>query len=353
MNPRRATVDLMDWYTGRFAWPLTIEGEGDDGNAGGGGGNTDDAGSSGADTSGADAGAGKEGGEGIGLTAEISKPAGDGDGSEQDGVGDDAGKDGDSGADKESKPQALTFEKRPDWLPEQFHDQKSGEVKIEDLAKAWSGMRAKVSTGDHKAPKDAASYKLEIGDDFAGVVEAIPVLQADENGTEAPILEWFRGAAHEHQLSQDVAASLFTGYLEQIKATLPEPMDTKAELAKLGPKGQQILDGQATWLNGLKDKGIVNDDQHAELYLNLDTATGVSALVALRTYYEGYQIPAALTSEASVSDTADGLRAEMSKVMALADKGDLTAQRKHAELMKKYDALYGTEPAGSSARPAV
>lgn len=353
MFPRRAT----------FPWPLTIDGDGDDGDGNGNGaagGAAADTFNDGADGDGKAAGGKPDGGDGAaaddsakGLRAEISKQTGDGDSS---GEGGDGAADGDgtdvSGDKGDQKPTALTFEKRPEWLPEQFHDAKSGEVKVEDMAKAWTGMRAKVSTGDHKAPKDASTYKLEIPENMASVVDAVIGLKG-EDGKEGPILEWFRGAAHEAGLPQDVVDALFSGYLEQIAATLPEPMDTKAELAKLGPKGQEVLDGMSTWLNGLKDKGIVNVEQHAELDLNLDTATGVSALVALRSYYEGFQVPDMLVSKATGSVSADELRAEQAEVMKLAAKGDPTAERKARDLEKKYEKLYGTEPAGSSARPAI
>lgn len=353
MFPRRAA----------FLWPLTSDDgtagdDGDDGDDGAAGGAAADTFNDGADGDGKANGGKADGGDGKaaegaqGLRAEISPPAGDGDGGGEAGDGKGAGGDGDGDGAAGGKPQALTFEKRPDWLPEQFHDGKSGEVKVEDMAKAWTGMRAKVSTGDHKAPKEASGYKLEAPETAAAVMEAVTGLK-NEDGSEGPILEWFRTAAHEAGLSQDAAQTLYEGYLEQVGATLPEPMDTKAELAKLGPKGQEILDGSATHMQGLKDKGVWNDEQLGELMLTLDTAVGVSAWLAYREYAEGLTIPDMLTSQATGSVSADELRAEQAVVMELAAKGDPTAERKARELEKKYEQLYGTEPAGSSARPAV
>ena len=337
----------------RFLYPLLIEGEGDgdgEGEGGSAGGEADGGDGGAGDEGAAGKGEGQAGKKGAGLTSRITEGEG-GEGGE----GENQGGDGTSGGSGEGDglaPDTLTIADRPDWLPDQFHDAKTGEVKVQDLAKAWHGMREKVSRGEHKAPETAAGYKLEVPDTVTRADE-IAGLKGEGGEGDGPVLAKFRALAHELGLSQDDAQKLYAGHLEAVEATMAAPMDNDAEMRKLGPKGQQILNGQATWLTGLKDKGIISEDQFSEAWLNLDTAPGIGFIASLRAYFEGYSIPDMIITEASGSDTADDLRAEMVKITDLAAQGDTSAQRKFEALEAKYEKLYGTKPAGSSARPAV
>jgi len=77
---------------------------------------------------------------------------------------------------------------RPEWMPENFWDDKDG-PDLEALAKSYQEMRAKMSSGKHKAPKDG-NY------DISNLVD---------HGVEDddPLLNEFKGFAKENGLSQD------------------------------------------------------------------------------------------------------------------------------------------------------
>lgn len=350
MRTKRATL-MEGWSPLRLLQPLTVEGdegEGGDGDAGAGG----------------PAGKGDTSKEGLAALVSEGEGEGDGDGEgaggDGDGEGGDAAGAGDGGDDDGGKgegegdgaePKALTFKDRPDWVPEQFYDKKTGVVDAEKMAKSWGDLRGKMAKGADKAPKDAADYTVEMNDIREGVADDLLGFR-DEEGNDGPAMDWFRATAKEIGLNKDQFDTLVGGYLDQMQEILPAPIDAQAELKKLGNKGQQILDGQARWLNGLRDKGVLSEPHFERVSRLLVDAEGVLALASMRTMFEGYQIPADIQVQDAGSEGAAELREQLAALMEEADAGKAGAQQRYERLMEKYNTKFGTAPAGTSRNAA-
>jgi len=89
---------------------------------------------------------------------------------------------------------------RPEWMPENFWDEKEG-PDLEALAKSYQEMRAKMSAGKHKAPKDG-KYDIAALKDH-GVEE------------DDAMLSQFSEFAKENGLSQDQFDQITQMYVNQ------------------------------------------------------------------------------------------------------------------------------------------
>ena len=276
-----------------------------------------------------------------------SQTQSDDDGSSED---DQSGKQGGEGEGEQDGPRPLVFEDRPDWLPEQFHDKDNGEVKVEAMAKAFGDLRRKMSMGDQKAPKTPEDYKIEIPDELKEAYEL------SIEGEDDPVVAWFRDRAHAHNMPQAVFDDLFQGYIQLARAQMGEVPSPDEEAARLGngnkDKGVKIVQGQVTFIQGLHDKKILSDDELEEAKLLLDTAVGVSLMAKIRQWYGEDSIPIDLVTQASSGDDGASLREEQAKIEQDYSDGKISQEeynRKMGNLEKRYEKVYGTDPAGTSA----
>lgn len=268
------------------------------------------------------------------------KPA---DKSDAEGVGDKPEGEEKTG-DGDETPKGLILKDQPKWLADNFYDKDTGEVKVEALAKSQHDLREKMSKGSD-VPKTSDEYTLEVTDDALKAVENTLYMGGEKD--KDPLVMWFREAAHENGIGQEVAGKMFNGFLDQVSKLMPEPIDIAAETKKLGPHGDAMRAGVETLLQTMFDKGVVSWEQSQRMTGWLKTAEDMQAFQKLREWYGVPGVPEVTGSPAGAA-SADELKAEMAKVMELSDKGDPTAQAKYDALQVKYEALYGTDPAGTS-----
>lgn len=226
--------------------------------------------------------------------------------------------------------------KRPDWLPEKFWDTEKGEARTEALAKSYGELESKA-TKKSQAPKEPDGYESHIDDDTAkrlGIEDA----KAD------PLLQFGRKFAHEAGLDQETYGKLESGFVDLLKELVPEPMDAKAEMAKLGPHGQQIVDGLVRKRDMFKTTGLFSEADEQEFNIAVGTADGARAMMKIFEFYEGRQIPQHAESTEGLP-SLDDLQQQQSEAMA---KGDHAAL---AKIRKQLDAVVGTDPTGTS-RPS-
>lgn len=166
---------------------------------------------------------------------------------------------------------------RPDFFPENFWDEEEG-PDVEGLAKAYSELRAKMSAGKHKAPKDG---KYEItGLKDRGVAE------------DDPMLKDFVGLAKEQGLSQeqfDQMIDLYTTHMgaaeEQFKTS------REAEMKKLGRNADKILQSTEQWLGKMQNAGTLSSDEIEAISRASNNASFISALHKIRASYMETDIP--------------------------------------------------------------
>jgi hypothetical protein len=266
----------------------------------------------------------------------------------------DAGTDDEGGEKEKDEEKAATtvevlkFDEKPDWLPKPFFDEKTGQVNVEALAKSQTDLRQQASKSG-KAPAKPADYDLAIADDNAELkaIEERVVVPDEETGVD-PLVEGFRTAAHELNLSPEQAKGLYEWYLKTGGELLPDPVDQEAEVKKLGENGMALLRDLKEFQTNLLAAGALNDDTAAAFGDLCTTAEGALLIQQIREHYMDRRIPDIAAHEAASSEDAASLKAEMAVVMEAANDGDPTANRKYELLMQKYTKLYGTAPAGSS-----
>ena len=174
----------------------------------------------------------------------------------------------------------------PEGIEAKFIDEKTGEVDISKLNESYKAAQKKISMGGHKAPE---KYDFSLLDD----------VEDDD-----PLKEFVTGWIQENKPTQEAVDTLVGTFLElSEQQAAEETIDHDAELAKLGPKGPELVKGTLSWAKGLKDKGILGDDDMEEISVFAATADGISTLAKIRRYYEGPTIPTAPTN-------VDGLPSE-------------------------------------------
>ncbi len=161
---------------------------------------------------------------------------------------------------------------RPDFWPENFWKKDSNEPDLEGIAKSWSDLRKQISQGKHKAPADG-KYDLKA---FGEEAEANPIATT------------LSGWAKENGLSQaafdDLVGNLQTQARELMQGDMVDPA---AEMKQLGPNGNAIVNGMVDWARGLVNKGVWSKDDFEEFKIMGGTARGLSALMKVRSAYEG------------------------------------------------------------------
>ena len=180
---------------------------------------------------------------------------------------------------------------RPDWMPENFWDDKDG-PDLEALAKSYQEMRAKMSSGKHKAPKDG-KYDIASLQDH-GVTE------------DDPLLSEFKGFAKENGLSQDQFDQITQMYVQHMGEMFDQVgTDREAELAKLGPKGEKIVGSLNQWLTKLGTSGALSHEEVDAIASKADSAQFIMALNKIRASYGEQPIPDVAVQEGVGTTKAD------------------------------------------------
>ena len=161
---------------------------------------------------------------------------------------------------------------RPDWLPENFWNAEDGQANYEAMAKSWADMRKMVSQGAHKAPPDG-KYDTSVF--------------KSENINEDPLASAYLGWAQKYGVSQAAFNEMAAQFQEITQQMAPPPMDAAAEMKKLGPNAQAIINSMAEWGRGFVNKGVWSNDDFEEFKVMGGTAAGLNALQKLRSAYEG------------------------------------------------------------------
>ena len=231
---------------------------------------------------------------------------------------------------------------RPDWLKEdKFWDAEKGEVKAEDILKSYKELEAKFHNGDHKAPAKAEDYKLKLDDDQKAVLFG----KGDANPTDDPGIKALTGWAAKHKVSQDALNDLLGEYVDFVKPELEKvTIDIAAEKAVLGKNADAVIKNQMDFIGSLYRSGHINDKHLAELQILGETAAGIQALQAIRTYYGEQPIPTNLNT------SGEGMPSKEELSGMLNDPKYDTDPDYRAKVDGLYAKRYGNQPAMSSAQ---
>lgn len=185
----------------------------------------------------------------------------------------------------------IEWGEKPEWMPDQFWDEKDG-PDLEGLSKSYQELRAKMSAGKHKAPKDG-QYDLGMLKDH-GVAE------------DDALLNEFKGFAKENGLSQDQFDQITSMYMQHMGEMFEDvEVDREAELAKLGPKGDKIIGSLNQWLTKLGTSGALSHEEVDAIASKADSAQFIMALNKIRASYGEQPIPDVTVQEGSGTTKAD------------------------------------------------
>lgn len=257
---------------------------------------------------------------------------GDDDAPDGDGTGDD-----DDGASQDTEK--LIFKEKPDWLAENFWDEKTGEVRVKELQKSQKDLRTRMARGEDKTPEDVDGYTLELNPETDADLIALEArVYADVSKEEDPLVNWFKGKAVEHKLPVETVNDMYRGFMEIRGELIPEPIDYSKEVSKMGRGGPAIVKGITDFHANLINKGVLSETEGAHVSSWLQTAEDIVAFQKIRDYYGEAAPPASAVIPDGTPSRLE-LRAKM---------GEVTNQVEYDKLMVEYEKLYGKDDAGSS-----
>lgn len=193
----------------------------------------------------------------------------------------------------EEKPldDKIEWGERPEWMPEQFWDDENG-PDLEGIAKSYQELRAKMSAGKHKAPKDG-NYDISALADH-GV------------GEDDPLLNEFKGFAKENGLSQDQFDQITQMYMQHMGDMFEKvETDKQTEMAKLGRSGEKVINSLNQWLTKLGNSGALSHEEVDAIASKADSANFIMALNKIRQSYGEQPIPDISVQEGKGETKAD------------------------------------------------
>ena len=96
---------------------------------------------------------------------------------------------------------------------------------------------------------------------------------------------------------------------EHEKNSPEEKFDREAEYSKLGPNGEEVVNGVVKWATGLVEKGAWTREDFDEFKIMAGTAGGIRAFNRVRSYYGEKTIPVASNPDSVSIPTEEELQA--------------------------------------------
>ena len=180
---------------------------------------------------------------------------------------------------------------RPDFMEglDQFWSSDDG-PDLEGLAKSYTELRSKMSSGKHKAPKDG-KYDMS-------VLEGVP----DDD----PLLTSFTAFAKDNGLSQDQFEQISKMYMENMGEMFENvEVDVQREMDKLGKNADKVIQSTSQWLGKLQTSGVLTSEETDAVANAAQSADFVRALNKIRDSYGEKAIPAIDIQESGAMSKAD------------------------------------------------
>ncbi len=192
-------------------------------------------------------------------------------------------------SEEEAKEEEEKKIEKPDYVSVSHWDNNKGEVKTEELARAYHELRNKMSTGKHKPPKDG-EYKKDFADG----------LKEDE------LVGKFTEIAKDNNFSQELYEELINFFIDSQGEVEQEIKYSKEkELKKLGNKAESIIKSTNSWLQKFGDSKVLTPDEVNAVAKASTSSYFISALNKIRRSYNEQTIPSVNTHETSKTSMED------------------------------------------------
>lgn len=173
---------------------------------------------------------------------------------------------------EEEKPEETIA--KPEWLLENFWDDDKKEVKVETLGKSYAELRKEFNNKNNDKPgKIVEDYLTE---DFLNSKEMENVEKEDE------ALKLAFDVARKSGLGVKAAQNFIVSFIKDLDNLPKNPIDTKAEMKKLGDQGKQIVLSAKNWVDSLLKENKIDIDAHSVLHELGTTARGIQTLSKIR-----------------------------------------------------------------------
>jgi len=219
---------------------------------------------------------------------------------------------------------------RPDYIKDQFWNKEAGEVNLEALAKSQADFERKARQKLGDVPAKADEYEVALPD---GVEEGDGIIEASK----------------ELALKYGMSKESYKGFMEELMGKVQENTqgmmpDPKAEMAKLGEHGKDMIGHIVQWADHLKSIGLLSEGEREAINAAGVTAEGVQALNKIR---EHYTRTPNIPTNTSVEDGLMSAEEFYAAVGSEKYRNDTTYRAKVEAQGRK---IFGDAPAGTSPR---
>lgn len=173
------------------------------------------------------------------------------------------------------------------YRPEGIADHLIGENDqgtIDNILKAYNGARSEL------AKKQAVPEKLEDYDFTLPEDLAAKVMKPGEDGKD-PVFEKMRGILHKAGVPAEKAIDIAVGFYEEVAAIADAQggeggegpdLDWGYESFGGAEKAQPLIDANEAWIDGLKNQGVITEEDAADMASNLKIGVGLAWMDKLR-----------------------------------------------------------------------
>ena len=137
---------------------------------------------------------------------------------------------------------------KPEYLNEQYFDEKTGDINTEQMQKDIKSLRDKMSAGKHKPPKDG-NYDTEFYN------------KEYKKGSD-DLFDDFIDFAKDNNMSQELVEKTY-GMFQKAVGVIDDEVQQKGIEAreKLGKNADTIIANTQNWLNGYRNSKVINQEE--------------------------------------------------------------------------------------------
>lgn len=201
---------------------------------------------------------------------------------------------------------------RPEGLPDKFWNEEKSIPDYEGMTKAYSELEKKQSLSQERIREQVIE---ELNEEYKSSLPASPEdydykppegMEDLEVNNEDPLLNWFKGFAHEHGLPEESFRDGVNAFIEYQSSMIPDPA---REMAELGENGEARVEAVDMWARANLPERMYNNIMESIPF----TAKSMEILEEIIAQTQPQSMPLARETAANVNPTMEDVRREMDK----------------------------------------
>jgi hypothetical protein len=172
----------------------------------------------------------------------------------------------------------VEVKEKPEYLNEQYFDEKTGDINTEQMQKDIKSLRDKMSAGKHKPPKDG-NYDTEF------------YTKNYKKGSD-DLFDEFIDFAKDNNMSQELVEKTF-GMFQKAVGVIDDEVEQKGIDARkqLGKNADTIIANTQNWLDGYRNSKVINQEEMESISRASTDPHFVNAMNKIRRSYGEPNIP--------------------------------------------------------------